>query len=123
MILPDASGGELNPKRDVVWKVKIAFVYIPLHLVMCPVTSVGFKKIRFIFTQTVFIHLVGIKVTRFHDGRHTHASHLMAASWNPKYVQQRLGHSNISTTMDVYSHVTPEMMRKAMKRYEDYMKH
>jgi integrase len=47
----------------------------------------------------------------------------MAAGWNPKYVQQRLGHSNISTTMGTYSHVTPEMMREAMKRYEDYMKH
>jgi len=90
---------------------------------MCPVTSVGFKKIRFIFTQNHFIHLVGIKVIRFHDGRHTHASHLMAAGWNPKYVQQRLGHFNISTTIDVYSHITPEMMREAMKRYEDYMKH
>jgi len=41
----------------------------------------------------------GIKVIRFHDGRHTHASHLMAAGWSPKFVSERLGHSNISTNL------------------------
>jgi len=64
----------------------------------------------------------GVKVIRFHDGRHSHASLLMAAGWNPKLVQQRLGHSSISATMDVYSHVTPEMVHEAMKRFDDYMR-
>jgi integrase len=64
----------------------------------------------------------GLKVIRFHDGRHTHASILMATGWNPKLVSERLGHSNISTTMDIYSHTTPEMYLEAMKRFDEYMK-
>ena len=63
----------------------------------------------------------GIKVIRFHDARHTHASMLMAAGWNPKLVQERLGHSSINTTMDIYSHTTPEMHREAMKRFDEFM--
>jgi integrase len=63
----------------------------------------------------------GVKVIRFHDARHTHASILMAAGWNPKLVQERLGHSSITTTMDIYSHTTPEMHRETMKRFDEFM--
>jgi len=46
--------------------------------------------------------------------RHTHATLLMKAGANPKIVQERLGHSTISTTMNIYSHVTPTMQRDAV---------
>lgn len=39
--------------------------------------------------------------------RHTHATQLLEAGVSGKVVQERLGHSNIATTMDIYSHVTP----------------
>ncbi|MBC7340927.1 MAG: site-specific integrase [Clostridia bacterium] len=50
---------------------------------------------------------------RFHDLRHTHASLLLLAGWNPKVVQERLGHSSISTTMDIYSHILPSLHQSA----------
>jgi hypothetical protein len=37
---------------------------------------------------------------------------------HPKVVQERLGHSTISVTMDVYSHVLPDMQRKAADRLD-----
>ena len=44
---------------------------------------------------------------RFHDLRHSHATHLLAAGVNVKVVSDRLGHASVAFTLDVYSHVMP----------------
>ena len=49
------------------------------------------------------------KSTRFHDLRHTCATLLLRQGVNPKYVQELLGHADISLTLNVYSHVLPDM--------------
>jgi integrase len=46
---------------------------------------------------------------RLHDLRHTCATMLLRMGQHPKYVQELLGHANISITLDVYSHVLPGM--------------
>lgn len=51
-----------------------------------------------------------------HGLRHTHATLLLELGVHPKVVQERLGHSNISTTMNIYSHVTPTMQREAVRK-------
>lgn len=51
----------------------------------------------------------GLPEFTFHSFRHTHATYLIEQGINFKIVQYRLGHSNYSTTMDIYSHVTPGM--------------
>lgn len=48
-----------------------------------------------------------LRRVRLHDLRHTHGSLTIKANVHPKIVQTRLGHSNISTTMDIYGHVLP----------------
>jgi integrase len=48
-----------------------------------------------------------------HGLRHTHASHLLALKEHPKVVQERLGHSGIAITMDIYSHLMPNMQEDA----------
>lgn len=53
------------------------------------------------------IEKAGLPEIRFHDLRHTHASLLLQAGVHPKLVQERLGHSQISLTLDTYSHVLP----------------
>ncbi|HXT59732.1 MAG TPA: site-specific integrase, partial [Pirellulales bacterium] len=55
----------------------------------------------------------GLPSVRFHDLRHSHASLLLAQGVHPKIVQERLGHSQISMTLDVYSHLMPGMQRAA----------
>jgi integrase len=45
--------------------------------------------------------------------RHSHATHLLASNIHPKIVQERLGHSSIATTMDIYSHLMPNMQGEA----------
>ena len=51
----------------------------------------------------------GLPSIRFHDLRHTCATLLLRQGVNPKYVQELLGHSDISITLNVYSHVLPDM--------------
>ncbi len=60
----------------------------------------------------------GLPRIRFHDLRHTAATLLLKQGENPKVVQERLCHSTISVTMDVYSHVLPDMQRQAAARLD-----
>lgn len=55
---------------------------------------------------------------RFHDLRHSHATALLKAGQHPKVVQTRLGHSQISLTMDTYSHALESMDRDAASRID-----
>jgi integrase len=48
-----------------------------------------------------------------HGLRHSHASHMLASNVHPKIVQERLGHSSIAITMDIYSHLMPNMQGEA----------
>ncbi|QHC59615.1 tyrosine-type recombinase/integrase [Rathayibacter sp. VKM Ac-2760] len=57
-----------------------------------------------------------LPVMGLHGLRHTHATLLLGAGIHPKVVQERLGHSDISITMSVYSHVTETMQRDAVDR-------
>jgi integrase len=50
---------------------------------------------------------------RFHDLRHAHATHLLGAGVHPKVASERLGHSRVGITLDLYSHATPGMQREA----------
>jgi integrase len=53
---------------------------------------------------------------RFHDLRHTFATLMLGENVHPKIVQEALGHTQISTTLDLYSHTLPEMHREAVER-------
>lgn len=53
---------------------------------------------------------------RLHDLRHTHATLALQAGVHPKIVQERLGHANVSITLDTYSHALPTMQREAASK-------
>lgn len=50
---------------------------------------------------------------RFHDLRHSHATALLIAGVPVKVISERLGHSSIDITQDIYSHVLPQMQDQA----------
>ena len=55
---------------------------------------------------------------RFHDLRHAHASLMLARGVHPKVVADRLGHSSIRVTMDVYSHLMPGVQAAATEELD-----
>jgi integrase len=65
-----------------------------------------------------FCHITkraGLPRIRFHDLRHTHATHMLQQGINLKVIQERLGHSNPAFTLAVYSHVLPGMQKEAAR--------
>jgi len=52
---------------------------------------------------------------RLHDLRHTHATAMLKGKIHPKVVQERLGHSTIAVTLDIYSHVLEGMQEGAVE--------
>ena len=61
---------------------------------------------------------VDVPPIRFHDLRHTHATIMLKLGEHPKVVSERLGHSSIQMTMNVYSHVTIDMQKESSDRFE-----
>lgn len=51
---------------------------------------------------------------RFHDLRHSHATHMLGSGVHLKIASERLGHSKISTTADLYMHATKSMQADAV---------
>jgi len=56
-----------------------------------------------------------------HGFRHTHASLLFESGASIKEVQDRLGHENIKTTMDIYTHVTKSAREKTAEKFAKYI--
>ena len=56
---------------------------------------------------------------RFHDLRHACATHMLALGVHPKVASERLGHSRVAVTLDLYSHVLPGMQENAAARVDD----
>jgi integrase len=65
-----------------------------------------------------FIKKLEYKEIRFHDLRHTHATLLLEADTHQKKVSERLGHSSVAITMDLYSHVLPNVKADEMQKLE-----
>ena len=51
--------------------------------------------------------LSGVKKIRIHDLRHSHASLLIELGFAPLLISERLGHENVETTLNTYSHLYP----------------
>src|SRR5262245_5366923 len=65
-----------------------------------------------------FMRQHGLPAIRLHDLRHSHATHMLASGVHPKIAQERLGHSSVSVTIDLYSHVLPGMQAEAVSKVD-----
>lgn len=81
----------------------------------------------FVIAQTLLrrfyklLQEIGLPRIRFHDLRHSAATLLLSMGVPAKVVQELLGHSTISITMDVYSHVLPSMQKDAMEKMDAFL--
>lgn len=60
---------------------------------------------------------------RLHDCRHTHATLMLKQNVHPAVVAQRLGHSSVKITLDIYSHVLPGMQQAAADSFDKMISH
>lgn len=63
----------------------------------------------------------GLRHIKVHGFRHTHASLLFDAGASMKDVKERLGHSNIATTMNIYTHVTENKAKETANNFAKFM--
>jgi integrase len=58
---------------------------------------------------------------RFHDLRHTAATLMLTRGIHPKVVAEMLGHATVAITLDIYSHVTPDLQREAARLMTEFL--
>ena len=66
-----------------------------------------------------FLERKGLKHIRFHDLRHINATLMLQYGVPAKIASERLGHSTIQTTMNIYSHVSVDMQRDSVSTFEN----
>jgi len=113
---------ELKKHRTEQRKQRLAFGpgYADLDLICCLQDGNPINPPTLSSVFRTKARRLGLPVT-LHGLRHTHASLLLKAGVPAKVVSERLGHSQISITMDLYSHVMPGMQKDAVKKLDDLL--
>lgn len=98
--------GEKWEENDLIFPSKFG---TPLH------HANMFREYKELLRET------GLPLIRFHDLRHTAATLLLQQGVHPKIVQERLGHADISMTLNTYSHVLPSMQEDAALKMDELL--
>lgn len=80
----------------------------------------NYRAIRDLFARIT--KKVGYRVSP-HMLRHTHATELLRNGWDASYVQRRLGHRSIQTTINTYANLSNSDLKKAFLEYKKEKKH
>lgn len=105
-------------KRYVANKLRLGAEFEDNDLVVCWDDGKLIKPDTLSQKFRRLIQTIGLKHIRLHDLRHTNATLMLTYGVNPKVAQQRLGHASISTTMDIYSHVTDKVEKEAAEKLD-----
>jgi integrase len=118
--LPDGTIAalQIHRKRQLEERLQVGAAWRDQDLVFCrwdgsPLEPSGVAQ-RF----DGLLRQAGLPDIRVHDLRHTAASLHLLKGTHPKLVQEMLGHSTITLTLDTYSHVTPGMHAEAAKKMD-----
>jgi len=103
LILEKASAGSRWGENDLIFPSSVGTPMEPRNLVR---------------TFKALLKQAAVPEVRFHDLRHTAATLMLEQGVHPKIVQERLGHSQISLTLDTYSHVLPGMQDEAVRKID-----
>lgn len=114
---------ELESHREQIeWeKARCRIPYCDNDLVLptrdgSPMIPRNFRKEFYNLTERLDLPKI-----RFHDTRHTHATLLIAQNVNVKLIAERLGHTDIETTLNTYSHVIPNMQKPISDKLDEIL--
>ena len=82
-------------------------------------SPIDLNKVNNIIKEATDISSISKCVTT-HTLRHTHISTLAQLGINLKAIQDRVGHSDYKTTLDIYTHVTDQMAKDMMNKLEKH---
>jgi integrase len=85
----------------------------------CKGVPMAQNSLRNIFKRT--LRKAELRDMRFHDIRHTFASHLLSSGQSPVYVKEQMGHHSIQVTVDIYCHFIPSGNRDAVNSLDQSM--
>jgi integrase len=109
--------------KQIETKLQKASMYIDNHFIFA--RNDGHPQLRKVVETRLkrLLRISGIeKNITPHSFRHTHTSLLIEAGVGVKEIQQRLGHTDINTTMNIYAHMTANMEEKASHQFSRLMK-
>lgn len=108
--------------RQLEARLKAGAAWQEHDYVFCTSVGTHLHPTRDVLNQLkVLLAKAGLPDIRFHDLRHSSATMLLSMGVHPKIVQEILGHSQISMTLDTYSHVLPTMQKEAMSKLNEFL--
>lgn len=105
---------QIQKERQNQWKERYRDIYQDEDFVFTELDGSIIKQRAFMDHYHAFLYKYDISDIRFHDLRHTFATLLLESGESPKVIQELLGHSTITTTMDTYTHVSKKGKTKAV---------
>ena len=112
---------ELQRKRQIEMKRRYKDIYVDEGFVFSQYDGKYLNQREFMNAYHAFLNKYHITDIRFHDLRHTFATLLLEAGEAPKIIQELLGHSTITTTMDIYAHVGENIKQKTISRLDSLL--
>ena len=107
--------------RQLEAKLKAGPAWQEHDYVFCTLTGTHLRPNHVVDEFKKILKRAGLPAIRFHDLRHSTATLLLSLGVHAKVVQEMLGHTEISMTMDIYSHVLPNMQVDAVHRLNDLL--
>ena len=100
-------------KRQVAERLRLGPVWVDTGFVFCGADGTPLHPDTLTTTFSRLRRSIDVPKITLHDLRHTSATLALKAGVHPKVVSERLGHANISITLDLYSHVVEDMQSDA----------
>jgi len=105
-------------KKQIEHRVKLGPAYENNHIVFPNEFGRTLHPNSFVYRFKAIIKAAGVPYIRPHDLRHTSATLMLRQGTHMKIVQERLGHGDIAMTMNLYSHVAPDLQDIAAQNLE-----
>ncbi|MFZ3171924.1 MAG: site-specific integrase [Carboxydocellales bacterium] len=109
-------------KSQLENKLLLGPEYADFNLIFCAPNGRTWHPDTISSWFTPFLKKIGLPALSFHCLRHTHASLLLKAGVDIKVISERLGHSSIRVTYDVYAHLLPGQQSEAAAKLERLLK-
>lgn len=109
-------------QRQMLDKDKIGENYLDQGFVFADEIGQHLQQRDFMKEYRQFLNKYDVSYVRFHDLRHTFATLLIESDVSMKLVQELLGHSTITTSMDIYAHVSEKKKEQVINKLQERTK-